>query len=476
MEEMTTVKVAGVALVEEAVAFLVAEYLEAPEVACSAVGDPALVQAVDCLEAGLEAVDLEEMTTAKATGTNSVEDKEVDFSAALEVALEEVYLEADAMAEVLAVDHSVGDLEAMDLKETLAVAVAGVAVWVLCSVSTMESLSHAALLISFLEQLSYLLSGRRGFGDESGLEVGPRRYVFEGGNALSAASDVSFPYGTARLAIVPGGFEREYGGRVEDVENLGNSDTIPYGRPKLSGRKTIVILIRRRRPWSQGGSELEDGGGRWGRPDYDYPSDDQTASERRRARRALLRIVLSKLLLAAARRSLARDGSDEDEGRGSRSEQPWGHSERGWISGWRFGEGSDFGSADSYDGRSSRWTRGGLGGEGGRVLLRIMRPNKGESGGIILLGSGRGPQSGARWSPSENIEGTSGSIPAGSSEESAPISDTATRQDDVPMPLQLREPSAPSRLGGAAVSLQLREPTSLDPLVCAAMLELPCEP
>ncbi|KAL3243754.1 hypothetical protein MRX96_019704 [Rhipicephalus microplus] len=80
MEEMTTVKVAGVALVEEAVAFLVAEYLEAPEVACSAVGDPALVQAVDCLEAGLEAVDLEEMTTAKATGTNSVEDKEVDFS------------------------------------------------------------------------------------------------------------------------------------------------------------------------------------------------------------------------------------------------------------------------------------------------------------------------------------------------------------------------------------------------------------
>ncbi|XP_037278076.2 uncharacterized protein LOC119170986 [Rhipicephalus microplus] len=301
----------------------------------------------------------------------------------------------------------------------------------------MESLSHAALLISFLafadvafgqesQQLSYLLSGRRGFGDESGLEVGPRRYVFEGGNALSAASDVSFPYGTARLAIVPGGFEREYGGRVEDVENLGNSDTIPYGWPKLSGRKTIVILIRRRRPWSQGGSGLEDGGGRWGRPDYDYPSDDQTASERRRARRALLRIVLSKLLLAAARRSLARDGSDEDEGRGSRSEQPWGRSERGWISGWRFGEGSDFGSADSYDGRSSRWTRGGLGGEGGRVLLRIMRPNKGESGGIILLGSGRGPQSGARWSPSENIEGTSGSIPAVSSEESAPISDTAS--------------------------------------------------
>uniref|UniRef100_A0A6G5A3J5 Putative conserved secreted protein n=1 Tax=Rhipicephalus microplus TaxID=6941 RepID=A0A6G5A3J5_RHIMP len=277
-----------------------------------------------------------------------------------------------------------------------------------------------------IQRLSSMLSGQRAFGDESGLEVGPRRYLFEGGSAVGASSDVSFPYDTTRSGIVPGGFERDYSSRVDGVENLGSSDNVPYGRSKLSRRKTIVILIRRRRPRWQGGSGFEDGGGRWGSSDYDHYLGDPSTSQKRRARRALLRILLSKLLLAAARGSLAREESDEDEGRDSRSEQRWSLSEQGSRPGWRFGGGSDFGSAESYDGSGSRWTREGLGGEGGRVLLRIIRPNTPESNGIFLVGNGRGPQSVARWFPSENIGETSGSAPAVSNEESASLSDTTS--------------------------------------------------
>ncbi|KAL1467289.1 hypothetical protein MTO96_042282 [Rhipicephalus appendiculatus] len=297
----------------------------------------------------------------------------------------------------------------------------------------MKSLSLAALQISIvafldvvhcqdIQQLRYLLRGRPAFGDKSGLEPWPRQYRYESGNAFGADSDASPSYGGARYGIVPV-ITPDYTGRTDGVENFGSSETIPYGGIKrISRRKTILIVIRRRRPRSQGGSGSEDDG-RWGRQDDDYSSDDQSTNDRRRAGRELLRILLRKLLLAAARRSLESEGSDESQGRDFRSEQPWGRSERGWRSGWRFGEGSDSGPTESYEGRRSRWAREGLGAEGGRILLRIRRPDIGGSSGFYLVGSDRGPQSGPRWISSETAGGPTGAISGGSGEEAGRISD-----------------------------------------------------
>lgn len=299
----------------------------------------------------------------------------------------------------------------------------------------MESPSLAALLISVLafldvafsqdsQQLSYLLSGGPAFGDRSGFELGPRRYVFESGNALGAASDASSSNGAGRFGIVPGGYEKDYTGRADGVENFANSDVLPYGGIKrISRRGTILIVIRRRRPRWQGSSGSEDDGGKWGRVDDDYPSDDQSTNERRRAGRALLSMLLRKLLLAALSRRLARDGSDEGQGRDFRSGQPWRRSERGWRSGWRFGEGSDSGLTDTYDDLGSRWAREGLGADGGRLLLRMRRRNDGDSSGFYLVGSGRGLQNGPRWVSSENAAGASSAITGSNGEEGGRVSD-----------------------------------------------------
>uniref|UniRef100_A0A224YNJ6 Rhipicephalus family xi n=1 Tax=Rhipicephalus zambeziensis TaxID=60191 RepID=A0A224YNJ6_9ACAR len=297
----------------------------------------------------------------------------------------------------------------------------------------MKSLSLAALQISIvafldvvhcqdIQQLRYLLRGRPAFGDQSGLELWPRQYGYESRNALGANSDASPSYGGRRYGILPV-ITPDYTGRTDGVENFGNSDNVPYGGIKrISRRKTILIVIRRRRPRSQGSED----DGRWGRQEEDYSSDDQSTNDRRRAGRALLRILLRKLLLAATRRSFEGEGSDESQGRDFRSEQPWGRSERGWRSGWRFGEGGDSGRTDSYDGRGSRWGRDGLDTEGGRILVRVSRPHEEDNSGFYVVGSGRVPQSGSRWNPSEYIGGTSGGIPGSSSEESGPMSDISS--------------------------------------------------
>ncbi|XP_075744756.1 uncharacterized protein LOC142803513 [Rhipicephalus microplus] len=44
------------------------------------------------------------------------------------------------------------------------------------------------------------------------------------------------------------------------------------------------------------------------------------------------------------------------------------------------------------------------------------------------------------------------------------------------VPLQFYELSSPGQPAGAAISLQLREPVSLDPHICVAMLLALCEP
>ncbi|KAL1467290.1 hypothetical protein MTO96_042283 [Rhipicephalus appendiculatus] len=111
LEEITTVKAARADLAEdEEEDFLaVVDYSEAPEVACLAVGDLALAQVVDCLEADLEAVDWEETTAVVVAGADSVEDKEVDFSVVVE-ALEVACLEVGDMAEVPVVEYLAGEI------------------------------------------------------------------------------------------------------------------------------------------------------------------------------------------------------------------------------------------------------------------------------------------------------------------------------------------------------------------------------
>lgn len=137
-EETTTVKAAGADVAEdEEVDFLAAaDYLDAPEVAYSVVGDLALAPMVDCLEADLEAMDSEETTAAEVVGADLTEGKEVDFLAAVE-ALEAACLEVGVMAEVPVAEYLEGDSEAVDSVEATAAAVAGVAVGVMDGSSRM---------------------------------------------------------------------------------------------------------------------------------------------------------------------------------------------------------------------------------------------------------------------------------------------------------------------------------------------------
>ncbi|KAL3243755.1 hypothetical protein MRX96_019705 [Rhipicephalus microplus] len=148
----------------------------------------------------------------------------------------------------------------------------------------MESLSHAALLISFLafadvafgqesQQLSYLLSGRRGFGDESGLEVGPSADT-SSKVETRLVLPVTSVFHTAQLALL-----------------LCQADLKENMEAEWRTLKTL-------RP-----------GGAW---------------------REMEVTRTKAVVLVPSNHGVAVN--------------------EGWISGWRLGKGSDFGSADSYDG------------------------------------------------------------------------------------------------------------------------------
>ncbi|XP_037566361.1 keratin, type I cytoskeletal 9-like [Dermacentor silvarum] len=280
----------------------------------------------------------------------------------------------------------------------------------------MKSLRLAALLVGLIGEFSYRVGGTPDFRDQGGFAGVPVQYVIRSANTLDNESGGSASYGGSGYGAASGGFLSENMGRTDGGENYGGSDADQYGGSKRHTRRRVILILIRKRPRSQYGSGSDEDGERWGRQGGDYSSDDQSISQRRRAQRALLRTLLRKILLAAARQNSVGEGTEEGQGGDLGADQQWGRGEPRWGSGRRFGEGSDYGSTYTFNGREGLPGQGGFSVVGGPLLVRLGRLNSGDSSGFYGSTDDQGPQNRPVWFSSQTLRDAQGGIPSRSGE------------------------------------------------------------
>nr|XP_050029145.1 keratin, type I cytoskeletal 9-like [Dermacentor andersoni] len=292
----------------------------------------------------------------------------------------------------------------------------------------MKSLSLAALLIGLIafdnlktcqasRQFTERTSRISEFGDQGEFTGVPVQYLLRSGNALDADNGGTTSYGGSGYGAASREFQGENTGTLDDGDTYGRSDADQYGGIKRIPHRRVILILIGRRPRSQDGGGSGEDREIWGRQGGDYSSGDESISQRRRLKRLLLRILLKKILLAAARQRSVGEGTEEGQGGddlGTKSQ--WGRSEPGWQSGRRLGEGSDSGFTDTFDGRGGRWGTDGLGVVSGPVSVRLGGQNTGDSSDLYGSGNEQGPQNGPYWIPSETSSDVTGGIPRTSGE------------------------------------------------------------
>ncbi|XP_070389038.1 ATP-dependent RNA helicase glh-2-like [Dermacentor albipictus] len=291
----------------------------------------------------------------------------------------------------------------------------------------MKSLSLAALLVGFIAfdnlktcQASRQFTERRSriseFGDQGEYTGVPVQYLFRSGYALDTDSGGSTSYRESGYGAASREFQGGDTGIQDDGEIYGRTDADQYGGIKRILRRRVILILIGRRPRSQHGGGSGEDREIWGRQGGDYFSGDDSINQRRRLKHLLLRILLKKILLAAARQRSVGEGNEEGQGGDLGTESQWGRSEPGWQSGRRLGEGSDSGSTDAFYGRGGRWGQDGFGVVNGPLLVRLGEQNTEDSSDLYRSGNEQGTQNGPYWIPSKTSSDVTGGIPGTSGE------------------------------------------------------------
>ncbi|XP_075542559.1 uncharacterized protein LOC142576345 [Dermacentor variabilis] len=291
----------------------------------------------------------------------------------------------------------------------------------------MKSLSLAALLVGLIafdnlktcqasRQFTERTSRISEFGDQGEFTGVPVQYLLRSGNALDADSGGSTSYGGSGYDAASREFQGENTGTLDDGETYGRSDADQYGGIKRIPHRRVILILIGRRPQSQDGGVSGQDREIWGRQGGDYSSGDESISQRRGLKRLLLRTLLTKILLAAARQRSVGEGTEEGQGGDLGTDSQWGRSAPDWQSGRRLGEGSDSGSTDTFDGRGGRWGQDGLGVVSGPLLGRFGGQNTGDSSDLYGSGNEQGTQNGPYWIPSQPSSDVTGGVPRTSGE------------------------------------------------------------
>lgn len=244
----------------------------------------------------------------------------------------------------------------------------------------MKSLRPAALLVGFLvfdvlsicqgnRKLIYVLSGNSDLGRQGPYGGGPLRLGSISGDSYTSPSGVIEPFGGPRYRL-PNGLPGGTRSTLNAEANYGSRDTGRIrGIARITRRRTILILIRKRRPSSLYGSDKGEDRERWSRPSTEDSWGDYYRRQQLRAKHALLRAILKRILLSAARQRTARgEGGDVDD--------QWNRSEGGQ----QFPVGGSVGSSHTTEARGRPWASDGYGFGGGRLVIVVRRRNVGDGG------------------------------------------------------------------------------------------------
>lgn len=231
-----------------------------------------------------------------------------------------------------------------------------------------------------------MLSGNSDFGDQGSYGGGPLRLGSIRGDSYTSPSGVIETFGGPRYRLVLNGLLGGTRSSLNAEPNYGSRDTGRIrGIARIYRRRTILLLIRKRRPSSLYGSDKGEDSTRWSRPSAEDSWGDYYRRQQLRAKHALLRAILKKLLLSAARQRTAR-------GEGGEVDDHWNRSEQGVR---QFLGGGSVGSSDTTETRGRPWGSDGYASRGIRLVM-VVRKRNGGDGGLRGSSSGRSTENARR--------------------------------------------------------------------------------